>query len=49
MGGALKYLSLAAALLSPLVRAQNLPEAPVVQGAYIVELAENNVSLDACH
>jgi hypothetical protein len=45
MGGALKLLSLATALLTPLVQSLDVPEAQIVPGAYIVELAENKVSL----
>ena len=44
MGGAFKFLSLATALLSPVVHALNVPEAPKVPGAYIVEFADNGVS-----
>jgi hypothetical protein len=44
MGGTLKLLSLATALLSPVVRSLDVVEARVVPGAYIVELAENKVS-----
>jgi len=45
MGGALKLLSLATALLAPIVHSLDVPEAQIVPGAYIVELAENKVSL----
>jgi hypothetical protein len=45
MGGALKFLSLATALLSPLVQSLNVPDAQKVPGAYIVEFAEGSVSL----
>ena len=44
MGGALKFLSLATALLSPVVRALDVSEAPIVPGAYIVEFADTSVS-----
>ena len=46
MGGALKLLSLATALLSPIVHSLDVEDgqAPVVPGAYIVEFAENSVS-----
>jgi hypothetical protein len=44
MGGALKLLSLATALLSPVVHSLDVEGAPIVPGAYIVELAENHVS-----
>jgi hypothetical protein len=44
MGGALKLLSLATALLTPVVQSLDVGEAQVVPGAYIVELAENKVS-----
>lgn len=44
MGGAFKFLSLATALLSPVIQALNVPEAPKVPGAYIVEFADNGVS-----
>jgi len=47
MGGALKFLSLATALLSPVVQSLKVPEAPKVPGAYIVEFADNGVSLYA--
>lgn len=47
MGGAFKFLSLATALLSPVIQALNVPEAPKVPGAYIVEFADNGVSLIA--
>ena len=47
MGGAFKFLSLATALLSPVIQALNVPEAPKVPGAYIVEFADNGVSFDA--
>jgi hypothetical protein len=46
MGGALKFLSLATALLSPVVNALEAPEAPKVPGAYIVEFAEDSVGLN---
>jgi hypothetical protein len=51
MGGALKLLSLATALLAPIVHSLDVPEAQIVPGAYIVELAENKVSsiLDDCY
>ena len=44
MGGALKFLSLATALLSPVVQSLKVQEAPKVPGAYIVEFADNGVS-----
>lgn len=44
MGGALKFLSLATALLSPIVQSLDVAEAPKVPGAYIVEFADNSVS-----
>lgn len=44
MGGAFKFLSLATALLSPVIQALNVPEAPKVPGAYIVEFADNGAS-----
>ena len=47
MGGALKFLSLATALLSPIVQALDVAEAPKVPGAYIVEFVNNGVSLHA--
>lgn len=47
MGGALKFLSLATALLSPVVQALDVAEAPKVPGAYIVEFADNGVSSHA--
>jgi hypothetical protein len=49
MGGALKFLSLATALLSPLVQSLNVPEAQKVPGAYIVEFADNGVSIQATY
>ena len=47
MGGALKFLSLATALLSPIVHSLDVAEAPKVPGAYIVEFANNGVSFYA--
>jgi hypothetical protein len=46
MGGAFKLLSLATALLTPIVQSLDVAEAQVVPGAYIVELAENKVSFN---